>query len=267
MKINARTRKSHYWNEDRFVLGKNYAVVIDGATPLLKNNSFNEACWMVNYLKKNLNKYTGSIKERLLVLSKEAFNLMPVKIKEENYLPSAGMSWVEWDNEFFYVSILGDCEATLVTLDNEVIRCYGSELGLLDNKAIIEMVEIAKCKQIHVKEARPYVADTLLKHRKMVNKPGGYSAFTLSDNPVINEKTFKFAKDKIKEIYLYSDGFASSFESLKIYENHQAMFKDSLDLDLEIQKIVQKSFSDKYCDAYPRFKVIDDITIVKIWDI
>ena len=43
MKITTRTRKSHYWNEDRFVLGTNYFMVIDGATPLIKTNDFNEA--------------------------------------------------------------------------------------------------------------------------------------------------------------------------------------------------------------------------------
>ena len=61
MKITAKTRKSHYWNEDRFVLGKDYFMVIDGATPLIKSNNFNEACWLVTYVKENINKLTGSI--------------------------------------------------------------------------------------------------------------------------------------------------------------------------------------------------------------
>lgn len=220
MKILARTRKSHFWNEDRFVLGKNYVMVIDGATPLLKSNNFNEACWMVNYLKKNLDKHSGSIKERLLVLSKEAYDEMPVKIKEEDYLPSAGISWIEWDDEYFYASVLGDCEVTIVTVDNEIMRFYDSCLSHLDAKAIKEMVDIAVDKNIHISKARPFISDTLLKHRKMVNKVGGYSAFTLCDNPIINEKCFKIKKKEVKEIYLYSDGFASSFEELNIYKNH-----------------------------------------------
>ena len=242
-------------------------MVIDGATPLLKSNNFNEACWMVNYLKKNLNKYQGSIFDRLKTLSKEAYLLMPVKIKEEDYLPSAGISWLEWDEEYFYANVLGDCEVTFVTIDNEVIRCYGTELGVLDNKAICEMVEIAKEKGIHIKDARPYISETLLRHRKMVNKPGGYSAFTLSDNPNFVSKTFKMEKRCVKEVYLYSDGFASSFEFLKIYDNHQEMFANSLDLDMEIAKIVKVSNKDSKCDQFPRFKKIDDITVIKVWDI
>ncbi|MBQ8293149.1 MAG: hypothetical protein IJX78_05060 [Bacilli bacterium] len=264
MKILAKTRKSHFWNEDRFVLGKNYAMVIDGATPLLKSNHFNEACWMVNYLKKRLNKLDGPIKNRLMVLSKEAFVQIPVKIKEEDYFPSAGMSWIEWDDEFFYASVLGDCEVTFITVDNEVIRLNTSELGKLDDFAIEEMVKIAKEKKIHVSEARTFISQTLLKHRKLVNKPNGYSAFTLCDNPIINEKKIKMPKNKVKEIYLYSDGFAQSFENLKIYASHQEMFSNSLDLDKEIAMIVETSFGDKYCDKYPRFKKIDDITVIKI---
>lgn len=264
MKILARTRKSHFWNEDRFVYGKNYVMVIDGATPLLKSNNFNEACWMVNYLKKNLDKCEGSIKERLIILSKEACEIMPVKIKEEDYLPSASISWVEWDDKYFYASVLGDCEVTFITCDGEVIRFYGDELGHFDNLAIDEMIKISKEKNIHVSCAKTYIADTLIKHRKMVNKSNGYSAFTLSDKPIINEKTLKLEKNKIKEIYLYSDGFAQSFEHLKIYNSHQEMFSKSLDLDVEISKIVKTSFDDPYCDKYPRFKKIDDITVMKI---
>lgn len=267
MEIIARTRKSHFWNEDRFVLGKNYVMVIDGATPLLKSNNFNEACWMVKYLKKNLNKTKENLCERLKKLSKEAYELMPVKIKEEDYLPSAGMSWVEWDENYFYASVLGDCEVTFVTTDNEVVRCYSNELTILDNKAINEMIKIASELGIHVKDAKKYISDILLAHRKLVNKPGGYSAFTLSDNPIINPKTFSIEKSRVKEIYLYSDGFASSFEFLEIYDKHESMFSYSLDLDIEINKIVNKSFSDPYCDKYPRFKKIDDITVIKVSNI
>jgi hypothetical protein len=41
MKIYAKTRKSHFWNEDRFVIGDNFLMVIDGASPLIKNKKFN----------------------------------------------------------------------------------------------------------------------------------------------------------------------------------------------------------------------------------
>ena len=117
MKITAKTRKSHYWNEDRFVIGKDFLMVIDGATPLIKKSIFNEACWLVNYIKKNIEKYQGSIKERLYQISIDAYNALPVKIKEEDYLPSASLSYIEWDDEYYYAYTLGDCEVTFITKD------------------------------------------------------------------------------------------------------------------------------------------------------
>ena len=42
------------------------------------------------------------------------------------------------------------------------------------------------------------------------------------------------------------------------------MFKKSLDLDIEIKKIVSTSFKDHKCNNYPRFKKIDDITVIKM---
>lgn len=63
---------------------------------------------------------------------------------------------------------------------------------------------------------------------------------------------------------MYSDRFAQSFEHLKLYDCHQKMFSESLDLDKEIAKLVDASFGDPYCDKYPRLKKIDDITIIKV---
>ena len=264
MKIYSKTRKSHYWNEDRFIIGKDYFMVIDGATPLIKVNNFNEACWMVNYIKKNINKLKGNIKERLLVLSKDGYSNLPVKVKDEEYLPSAGMAWVESDGNYFYASVLGDCEVTFITKDNQIVRCHTTRLNELDGISISELVRNAKERNINVSEARPYIQDILLKHRKMINKENGYCAFTLSDNPIINEKSIKIEKDKVKQIYLYTDGFAQAYDHIYIYQNHEEMFKNDLDLNCEFKKIVDKSFSDPYCNDYPRLKKIDDITAIKV---
>ena len=53
--------------------------------------------------------------------------------------------------------------------DNDLANLSGEE-------AVEKMKEIALEKGLHIKDARPYISDLLLKHRKLVNKPGGYSA-------------------------------------------------------------------------------------------
>lgn len=264
MVITPKTRKSHYWNEDRFIIGENYIIVIDGATPLLKQNDFNEACWMVNYIKKNINKYQGSVLEKLTALSKQGLIDLPSKLKDEEHLPSASLSFVEYDDEYFHAGVLGDCEVTFITNSNEIIRCFSSDLSKLDNISIKELISVAKEKNIHLTKARPFINDTLIKHRKLINKPNGYSAFTLMENPILNVTTFNIKKEDVKEFYVYSDGFSQSFESLKIYNSHAEMFSKSLNIEEEIKKIKEASFLDPYCDCHPRLKKIDDITIVKV---
>lgn len=264
MKISAVTRKSHYYNEDRFVIGKSFCMVIDGASPLKKKNEFNEARWFVEYIKKNISSRKGSIKERLLTISKDAYSMIPEDANHANYLPSASMSWLEWDDEYFYASVLGDCEVCFVHKDNSLTRCFDLALSRLDAIAIDEMKQKAREKGVSIREGRNLVLDTLIKHRNMANKPGGYAAFVLSDNPEINEKVFKVKKDEVKEVYLYSDGFSQSFEFLDIYPSHSEMFASSLDIKSEIEKIEQRSFADSDCEKYPRFKKIDDITAIKI---
>ncbi len=264
MKIYSKTRKAHYWNEDRFINGKNFNIVLDGATPLKRESNFNEARWMVSYLKKNINRYNGTVKEKLTALCKDAFYELPVKTKDEDYLPSASACWVEFDGSQFSASVLGDCEVTVITKNNEIIRCYGDELTKLDNIALNQLIEVAKAKNLRTTQAMGYIIETLIKHRKLINKPNGYSALALSSSPVINERKFEFDLDSVKSIYLYSDGFSQAFEYLQIYSSHKEMFEKINDVDEEIKKIVERSYSDRYGEKYPRFKVIDDITVTKI---
>ena len=264
MKIIPKTRTSHYWNEDRFIVGDNFCMVIDGATPLIKYEDFNSACWMVNYIKNNISKLKANIVERLKILSKSGYSELPIPNKSQDYIPSASLSFIEYDEEYFYIGILGDCEVTCITKDNQVHRYYSTDLARLDNISIKELQEQAIMRNINVVEARPYIKETLIKHRKMINTKEGYKAFTLSINPIIQPDLYKIKRDYVKEVYLYSDGFAQSFESLHIYNDHNQMFSKSLDINEEINKIKLAAFNDPYCNLHPRLKKIDDITIIKI---
>lgn len=264
MNIYPKTRKSHYWNEDRFIIGKNYAVVIDGATPLKKSRSFNEAHWMVNYIKKHFNRYQGNVKYKLERLSEDIYHELTLNIRNEDYLPSASACWIELTDSTLTISILGDCEVTTISKDGYICRFYDERLEILDNKALAEMINIAKEKNVHVNIARQYIDETLIKFRKLANKPEGYSALIPSPKAVINEKKFNIKSDNLKTVYLYSDGYSQAFNNLKIYSTHEEMFQKATDVDEVIKKIVEVSYRDAHYDLYPRFKKIDDITVVKI---
>ena len=264
MKIYPKTRKSHRWNEDRFIVGKDYFVVIDGATPLKKSGQFNEARWMVDYLKKNFKRYSGDIKYRLQRLCEDAYNDLPVKLSDEDYLPTASACWAELSQKKIKIGILGDCEVTAVTKDGKIIRFYDDKLEGLDKKAIDEMVSVAKEKNLRIEEARKFIQETLIRHRKLANKKDGYFVLSLSPSVQINEKSYEIDAENVKTLYLYSDGFSQAFTNLKIYPDHREMFEKIEGLDAEIKKIVDVSFGDEKLDKYPRFKKIDDVTVVKI---
>lgn len=264
MKIDALTRKSHFWNEDRFILGNNYYLVIDGATPLIKNKGHNLACYMVKYIKKNIHKYNGSIKTRLEMLSSDIYKSLKTLSDDTAYLPSASLSYVEDKGDEYEIGIVGDCEAVVKKVDGEIIRCYDDSLSKLDDFALSKMIEIAKEKNIDIVDARPFINDILIENRRLQNKENGYNAYTVLPNFSLNELKFKFKKSDVTEIYLYSDGFSDAFTSLGIYSSYEEMFKNSIDIKEEVNKIKLASYNDSKCNKNPRFKVIDDITIVKI---
>ncbi len=264
MNVYAKTRKSHYWNEDRFIVGKNYAVVIDGATPLKKSHSFNEARLMVDYLKKHFNQYDGNVKYRLKKLCEDVYRQLAVTAYDEDHFPSASACWIEISGTVLSIGVLGDCEVTAISKNGLIRRFFDGRLDVLDKKALAEMVNIAKEKNIHVNMARPYIEEMLVKNRRLANKPNGYSALLPSPNVEINEKKFEIETHNLKSVYLYSDGYSQAFTNLKIYSTHEEMFQKTADIDAEIQKIIQVSYSDESCDLYPRLKKIDDITVVQI---
>lgn len=266
MKIEKKTRKSHYYNEDRFIINKDFIMVIDGATSLEKGSlKPTGGCYLSNKIKKELPRLKGNIVSRLDKISKDMYKeLSSTSSISVRSLPSAGLAWVEFNNDEIITHTVGDCEITIITKDNEIIRIVIDDIIKLDDKAIDEMIKISKDKNISIKEARNLVNDTLIKHRMLMNTEDGYSIYCPSDKPDFKYSTNKFKVNEIKEIYLYSDGFSDAFTTLNIYKSHKDMFSKSLDINKVTNKIVQVSFNDPLYNKYPRFKLIDDITVVKI---
>ena len=77
MKIEKYTRKSHYFNEDRYVIDKDFIMVMDGATSLEKSDlKPTSGAYLVNYIKRELPKLSGPVIERLSVISKNIYNTL-----------------------------------------------------------------------------------------------------------------------------------------------------------------------------------------------
>lgn len=267
MKLEKLIRKSHYYNEDRIVIGKNYFMVMDGATPLKKNGiKPTEAAWFVTFIKNLLPQTCNNIIEKLNEISVKSLQQLKdwnIAIQDQ-YLPSSGLAWVKLEGDMISANTIGDCEVTIRFNSGEIKRIYQTELIALDDIAVKEMVRIAKEKNITMREARKCINDVLIKNRLLMNKENGYNVFTPSEKPQFKFTTAKFNVKDIKEIYIYTDGISQAFDELQIYKSHKNMFEKSFNIKEEINKIVKAAYLDKDFELYPRFKTIDDIAVIKI---
>lgn len=266
MKIEKISKASKEYNEDGYIISDNFAMVIDGATSLSKSNLVpSSGAYLMNQIKEVIPTLKGSIIERLNTVSKQVYN----QLKKEgnltiNMLPSAGLAWVEFHDEYIDIFTIGDCEVCIVKKDNDIIRIMLDDLSRLDSKAIEEMTHISNTENISIKEAREHINDLLISNRLLMNKNNGYAIFTPDDNPNFKylKRTFK-TKD-IKEIYLYTDGFADSFKTFKLYKNIEDLILSNHTLEDIVSSIEEQSVNDYLYNKYPRFKLLDDITVVKI---
>lgn len=266
MQIEKITRKSHFYNEDRFIVNKNFCMVVDGATSLKKTNlKPTDGSFFADQIKKGLSSKNINVFESLNNVSKSVFKKIYKKDdKTDEYLPSAGLAWVEFNEYQINCHTIGDCEIIIKTKDDRIIRLRKEELINLDDVAKNEMIKIAKSKNISIKESRLLIEDLLLKHRLKMNKEGGYDVFTPSKNPDFKYLNFSINNNDVKEIYVYTDGFADAYMTLGIFDSYQNMFKESLNIQEIVDEIVDKCKKDSNYNLYPRFKLIDDITIIKI---
>ncbi len=262
MEISKITRKAKYYNEDRYVIFNNCYMVIDGATSLLPS-SFKptSGSYFVSYIKAKLPKLDGTIIERLNNISTSFSKL--IENNKEEYLPSAGISFVEINDNTIDIYSIGDCEVVVCLKDNTIKRYVQDELIKLDNKAIEEMIKISKEENISIKQARQNINPTLIKHRKLMNKDNGYNVFAPYKNPNLKFSFNSLKKEDVKYIYLFSDGFASICDTYHKY-TYEQLFTQNIDLKKIIDEIVTISKDDPLYNKYPRFKLIDDITAIKI---
>ena len=258
------SRKSHYWNEDRFITSSHFCMVIDGATPLIKKGDVNFARYLVDYIKKNINTIDGPISHRLEILVHQVAEKLNLNDDRAAYLPSASLSYVEFKDDYIHIGLLGDCEVTLKMKNGDIIRYYDDRLSKLDGGVIDTAIKLSHEQNISLSEIRPLIIDDLIANRNKANKDNGYFALVASKNYKFKELSFDVPLKDIDEIYLYSDGYSSIFSTFDVYSNHQEAFKDDIDVKEEINKIVIKAYKDRNIEKYPRFKVIDDISLLKI---
>ena len=262
MQVYRKTLKSHTFNEDRFAVSSTLFAVIDGATDLSDSPSYHtrsHASMLAERVKKGLLSLSkGDVVGFLYDLSRKLYNETP------RLLASCGIAVARIKDGFLEIFGLGDCEIVYKKKSGEIIRFKQTALSVLDKKAIDELVTIAKENDLTVAEAKPLIIPTLRKHRALMNTDGGYDVFAPMQTPNFTVLTDKIKLDELCSVYIMTDGFAQAFTTLNILPSYTNLFDDGVTIDGVIEQIKKVSFADETLSAYPRFKIIDDITAIKI---
>lgn len=252
------SKKAHSFNEDTIIIKKNKIYgVLDGATGIGNTNYKNktEASIFVKELKKAL-------------LNNASYDLNTVindfaKANISNYFssPSCGAAIIQIIDDSIITYNIGDCEILIKFIDGHIQRICQKELQELDQIALTELIKIANGKKISIKEARPLINDILIKHRNLKNKANGYHVIEATNDNLVFEN-HKFPIASIDSILVYTDGFASAVSCFNIIDTFDNLF--NYDINYFYNEILKKANIDKNYNLYPRFKKIDDISVISI---
>lgn len=254
--------KTHSYNEDRFVVKDNFFAVIDGASGLKKEEKDGvgtKASRLSSFVKSELLKYKGVFSEENLInLSVKAHNL-----KHEQEV-SCGISIAQIVNDKLNLFFVGDCNIIVKFLDGSVKTFRQDKLTKLDDFALSQMIKYAEENHLSIKKARQELNEILIKHRNLKNLPDGYWVFEPNKFPNFVVDFYSIPISEITSVILCTDGFSQCYEKLGIFKNEVELINSELSIK-DICKLIKKiSFADKNCNAYPRFKTLDDTTAIKL---
>ncbi len=263
-----KTRKSHYYNEDRFFIGDDYVLVMDGATGLVPSSLLpSTGAHFVNYIKRHLPKKYIHLKDALKKISIKYYEQYFLNNADMSILPSVGMVVVNIDDNRINLDYIGDSQIVIENKEHQFKNYQQQELVKLDDISLNVMKEYALKNNVSFKKARQNNNDILIKHRLKANKKEGYAIYTCSRDGVFNFSHESIEKKDISSISLLTDGFEDIWSTFNIYKSMDetiSKINSKDDLDILFNEIKEKAYSDIDFNKYNRFKVIDDITIVKI---
>ena len=262
------------YNEDRAAFNKDSAWVIDGASGLAGNviTETSDAAWYSewwnNYLLKNANDFSRSLKEILQngleLITKEYAKLTEGKELVKLAKPSAGMVIVRKKGKKLEYLTLGDC-MLVVKKGDEIKKIMLPELEQLDKNVINYMTKIykeGKYTSIIATRQDEEVKNRLAENRLKLNTPNGYWVMSFQPEAIDNALTGTIENDNL-QVLLMTDGFYAITNSYK-YVDFKGLFNmiEQKGVKEVYSKLRQLEENDADCNAFPRFKKSDDASVV-----
>lgn len=259
MKIDTLTKPAKEYNEDGLLTYKNVYMVLDGATPLFNNRSQQEESIATKYVKLMIDKFKtyydqkDDFESAMNKANQDAINMFYNSKLSKAELPSAGLAAAVDKGQYLDLYVTGDCEIR-VQRQTYVDNHMDTRLRKIDDQALNDIYN-------HSYNEKD-IKEILINNRNKLATKDGYDALMPLKGYSLNLKKRKVKKDSVCALLLYTDGFFSAtrntFNILRVNE----LFK--YDLEEIYQKILDKAKSDPQLNKFKRFKIIDDITAIKI---
>lgn len=260
------------YNEDFIDYGDNYAIVLDGATGLTKNiiSETSDANWYVKtfalYLKNYIykNNVKDAVKKALKDITKD-INKYSDHINSNLDIPAACIALIKENKNNFELFVLGDCSIIYGNRQNQTL-ITNEDIRKLDKEKIEKMILIAKEKSINVSDAYQLIIPELKNQRLLKNRTNGYYVLDI-DQKAISHANYKvIPKEDIEMIILLSDGFSTYYECLELEKDYKSFFLKNYHTDVNqlYKQLRKREQEDHLLNNYPRFKISDDASIIKL---
>lgn len=259
----------------RFDQNPNLWIVADGASGLTQADHMHtssDAAWFSHFLCRYLCDHHDE-SQTLSTLLAKACLCAKVQFEDcpELEQPSCAIAILRKNESHhcFDYLLLGDCVLFFKLKEPQSNACSylkitDDRIADFDQRAIDEMVRLAKEKHESLIAQRPFVQSILIHNRNMKNKPNGYAIVDLSTDWLHQERTGSIEMERFEHAALYSDGFdqLQSFLDLDNQQFGEYLFcHQAQDL---VDKLFQFQQEDSNCIRLPRLKKRDDTSLILI---
>lgn len=245
------------WGEDRTFTCDDMCGVVDAATPIEPKEilGFNtQAEWLAEQMSrymKNSDSHTDYPQLCRKFVDKVTPTIESFGFGIEN-MPSATTAAVQIKDECINGYVLGDCCIDILLNDGTVASFTDTRIDALSKKTFERKLEAIR----NGEDEKVAIKNQMRENRQKMNENGGYWVIAAKNAFEKEFVKFSFEQKEVKNILVYSDGFA------RVFENDNALK----------EKVLNQQITLKQCVAFQRqsenetkyIKRSDDISAILI---
>lgn len=263
MKIEAATLAGGKVNQDYYAYGETYALVLDGASSFLPEQTSIDAATYVKALGEAL---SAQLEDCALNGIPDVAASAIKKITEKYELneessPNSTVVIAKWDQEKVATYVLGDSSCVIVNVGGEITEITDSRMAQFGDK----MRQTYKCRLSAgsgFDDGHKQLLHKLQSEQKLHrNTRDGYWIAGANSVAGLNGLLNIFSRATVREVWLMSDGGLVSFQSAS-RQLREAIPK--IPVDQMLTKQHEAETKDLKGASFPRSKLHDDKTIVVV---